>query len=669
MKHAIQRSAVHRGIVRWVIPLAFVAAATGVCRADVIYVDHAASGGNTGASWGDAYTTLDAAFANAADGDEIWIAQGRYTPPALGWWQVDLAIDIHGGFIAGATSLDDRDPLANRTILDADINQDDGPGYSNRSDNASGILQVGGFFDVQGDIALSGLVFRNSGSRSALIVHADTLDVETCLFDNNLDLSLAPDTTTSGAAMRVYAEQLRIVDSVYTNNRIEVDQDNGGGTRGFGGAIYFSGDLPGDRLVLRRCAFRDNTIDSVTGAVGGALASYADDNEIITCEFTGNSAYATGSDAAGGAAALLTGDTLVIRNCLFESNTASAVIDIEGGGLNTNADDVEIIATEFIANRSADLGTEGNTAGGGAWINSDTAQVRSCRFLGNACDRSIGGGLWLSTSSQSPPGSGLVANSFFSGNSAGRGGGLGAFANLRVVNSTFVGNAATGIPAVARGAAVYADVLNDSYEDPPLIENTIMWGNTSTGGLVFASQYFSAYSTSEINNSIIQGWDGPFGGSGGFGNSGADPLLVDPDGDDNIRGTADDSAAISTQSPAIDQGDNAFLPADDADEDNDADLLEPMPFDIAGQPRLHDDIDIDGPNGEAGPQVDIGAYEFQGRSCPSDLNNDGILDLADIGLFVGGFPSQSPDTDINGDGVWDLMDINIFVGVFTAGCP
>ena len=662
--NAVQHSPVHRDLVRRVSSVALAAFAVGVCPAGVIYVDHAATGGNTGASWGDAYTTLDAAFANAADGDEIWIAEGRYTPPASGWWQVDLTIDIHGGFVAGAMSLDDRDPSVNRTILDADINQDDGPNHTNRSDNTSGILQMGGAFDVQGEIALSGLVFRNSGSRSALIIHANLLDVDTCLFTGNLDLAESPDTRAQGAAMRVNAEQLRIVDSVYTNNRIEVNQDTGGGARGFGGAVYFSGD----HLVLRRCAFRDNTIDSVTGAVGGALASYADDTEIIACEFTGNSAYATGSDVAGGAVALLTGDSLIIRNCLFESNTASAVIDIEGGGLNTNADDVEIIATEFIDNRSVDLGTEGNTVGAGAHVNSVTARVRSCRFLGNACDRSIGGGLWISTSPFTPD-SGLVTNSFFSGNSAGRGGGLGAFANLRVVNSTFVGNAATGIPAVARGGAVYADILNDSYDDVPLIENTIMWGNTSTGGMAFASQYFSAYTTSEINNSIIEGWDGPFGGSGGFGNSGADPLLVDPDGDDDIPGTDDDSAVIRFQSPAIDQGDNAFLPADDADEDNDGDLLEPMPLDIAGQPRLHDDIDIDGPNGEPGPVVDIGAYEFPGRSCPSDLNNDGLLDLADITIFVGGFPGQSPESDLNGDGLWDLADINIFVGSFNAGCP
>lgn len=282
--------------------------------------------------------------------------------------------------------------------------------------------------------------------------------------------------------MRVLAERLRVTDSVFTGNRIEVSGD--ATSRGFGGALYFSGDLPGDRVLLRRCEFRGNSIESVIGAVGGALASYADESEIIECTFVDNHLVAPSDDAAGGGAALLTGDTLVVRDCVFESNTASGAIDVEGAGLNTNADDVKIIATDFIGNRSVDLGTEGYTVGAGAHINSQTAEVRSCRFLGNVCDRTEGGGLWLKTSQFEPAGTGLVANSVFSGNRAGRGGGLYAESNLRVVNSTFVLNAATAGPAMSRGGAVFAEVATDNYEEPPLIQNTIMWNNFANGGHV-----------------------------------------------------------------------------------------------------------------------------------------------------------------------------------------
>ena len=48
----------------------------------------------------------------------------------------------------------------------------------------------------------------------------------------------------------------------------------------------------------------------------------------------------------------------------------------------------------------------------------------------------------------------------------------------------------------------------------------------------------------------------------------------------------------------------------------------------------------------------------------------GVLDLGDIGAFVGGFTSMDPIADIAAPfGVFDLGDIGLFVGEFTAGCP
>ncbi len=59
-----------------------------------------------------------------------------------------------------------------------------------------------------------------------------------------------------------------------------------------------------------------------------------------------------------------------------------------------------------------------------------------------------------------------------------------------------------------------------------------------------------------------------------------------------------------------------------------------------------------------------------GAPCPCDLNGDGILDLADIGLFVGSFVAMTPLSDLAPPfGVWDLADIGVFVTCFTGGCP
>jgi hypothetical protein len=55
---------------------------------------------------------------------------------------------------------------------------------------------------------------------------------------------------------------------------------------------------------------------------------------------------------------------------------------------------------------------------------------------------------------------------------------------------------------------------------------------------------------------------------------------------------------------------------------------------------------------------------------PADLAEPfEVLDLADIGVFVGGFTGTDPVADLNNDTIFDLADIGIFVTPFTGGCP
>ena len=51
-------------------------------QATVIFVDYSSSGTNTGASWTNAYTSLQSAVTNAVSGDEVWVAAGTYIPSA-----------------------------------------------------------------------------------------------------------------------------------------------------------------------------------------------------------------------------------------------------------------------------------------------------------------------------------------------------------------------------------------------------------------------------------------------------------------------------------------------------------------------------------------------------------------------------------------------------------
>lgn len=47
----------------------------------------------------------------------------------------------------------------------------------------------------------------------------------------------------------------------------------------------------------------------------------------------------------------------------------------------------------------------------------------------------------------------------------------------------------------------------------------------------------------------------------------------------------------------------------------------------------------------------------------------GVLDLADIDRFVGGFTSNGEIADLNRDDLYDLADIGLFVNGFVNGCP
>ncbi len=58
-------------------------------------------------------------------------------------------------------------------------------------------------------------------------------------------------------------------------------------------------------------------------------------------------------------------------------------------------------------------------------------------------------------------------------------------------------------------------------------------------------------------------------------------------------------------------------------------------------------------------------------ACPADLAPPaGVLDLADVQGFIGGFLQQDPIADLAQPfGVLDLADLQAFVGSFNAGCP
>jgi uncharacterized repeat protein (TIGR02543 family) len=88
------------------------------------YVNDDAPGANTGASWTDAYTSLQFALGDPCT--EIWVAAGTYKPTTgsdrTATFQLENGVAIYGGFDGvDDAALADRDPAANVTILSGDI--------------------------------------------------------------------------------------------------------------------------------------------------------------------------------------------------------------------------------------------------------------------------------------------------------------------------------------------------------------------------------------------------------------------------------------------------------------------------------------------------------------------------------------------------------------------
>jgi len=90
----------------------------------IAYVNAAASGNGSGASWQNAYTSLASALAGTSASIEIWVAKGTYTPPEgnrQNAFYFSPGQKVFGGFNGTETRREQRNWRASPTILSGDI--------------------------------------------------------------------------------------------------------------------------------------------------------------------------------------------------------------------------------------------------------------------------------------------------------------------------------------------------------------------------------------------------------------------------------------------------------------------------------------------------------------------------------------------------------------------
>ena len=140
---------------------------------------------------------------------------------------------------------------------------------------------------------------------------------------------------------------------------------------------------------------------------------------------------------------------------------------------------------------------------------------------------------------------------------------------------------------------------------------------------------------------------------------------VSPDGSMVVVGTAESLLPSPNAVTAIDTQTGGVLWSIPLPQENGWQLT------ATGWPRFSDDGSSVYVGVNAGDRSYLYAVTIEGGSgCPADLTGDGVLDLADVQAFIGGFLNQEPAADLAAPfGVWDLADVQGFITSFMAGCP
>ncbi len=280
--------------------------------ADVRYVDaNLFTGNNDGTSWANAYfgpNGLQAALAASSSGDEIWCADGVYTPTLGSSRTISFTpkngVAIYGGFSGGESSLLERPAFGvAASVLSGDLADNDGSGTV--SDNSYHVVRGTGLnstavldgFYIRGGNANSG--GNNNKGGGILCISNSSPTIRNCHFSDNR-------CTFGGGAGYISGSAPTFIDCVFENNI--------GGS--YGGAFDIAG---AGAVVFDRCEFVGNR-----AARAGALEIFSTNGVRVTnCVFRNNTATGGGG---GGALWMGSGGNTQLRNCTIVSNFATVSV-------------------------------------------------------------------------------------------------------------------------------------------------------------------------------------------------------------------------------------------------------------------------------------------------------------------------------------------------------
>jgi hypothetical protein len=498
----------------------------------------------------------------------------------------------------------------------------------------------GGAAVFEAEISLTNVEFENNSGvgkdekgGGALFLESVSGQIDSSVFKDN-SLPDGPSQNIGGGAVYAENSDLVVIDTKFNGNELNSARVAVGGAFGGRNGTY----------TFESVDFLGNSVSSGREFGGGGGAGFYDSTvELYDVLFEDNEAEWGG----GGMAALSSSDVL-IKSVEFYDNLSlpqNGGRVPRGGGLWIQDGKANIVDSHFEGNESIkeELGRKSDIAtGGGLHIrgtSDNPSLVQKSTFVGNTSER--GGGVSVSNTSLTESTFEDNKASNFAGGLHARGGKVNLF-NIEIVeNQTFedpdrftdAGNVA-GLGYSAEGTVTNVLVADNESEDeiggvaieggddPALLTQVTVANNVADKNEGEEVVFFGGQAFPEIRNSIF--WGGgensdavyitntaidplfestlvqggvPEGAVDGGGVLDEDPLFIDPENGD---------FGLSDGSPAIDAGDNDHLPEDPFDLDENGITHEPLPIDLASEPRAQDATG-------GGFIVDMGAYETSGE--------------------------------------------------------
>lgn len=438
-----------------------------------------------------------------------------------------------------------------------------------------------------------GLLFQNDGCDNTCIVEGFTIK-NGCRYGS--------ETAQYGGGILIDRSEPTIRNCIIRDNHVNWA----------GGGIAFLGNYPTNYYpLIEGCEIRDNqTLANHLGGGGMYVGAHVD--PLIKGTTVKNNTAAHD----GGGMYWDIGADIRLEDCIVEGNTVTSG---SGGGIyitqvkeSPNVDPWPYILRSRIGPDNATTYSSG--LGGGiriasVWGSNDkrvSLSIVNSTIIDNHADGTggIGGGLSAAAGVPEYPLELKVANTVFAGNSAKDGGALHVENYLipRIDNVTLMHNTVSGSLG---GSALYFAGLTSGAT----INNSILWydssapaqpqirlGNGSGDGKLTLN--YSAY---QYQGSL------PTQDIGFYNIISTAPTFVDADGVDNNRyNYLDNNYQLQVASAGVNEGSTDLLPEDELDLDEDDEIEEPLPLDLADERRIIG----------AYCAVDTGAYEYQFNGCP-----------------------------------------------------